>query len=405
MNRTDRSLVIKAIGSNADAETVEKILKTGYAKHVDQTDPESGVTPLMVCAFREDTDETLRVAQLLMRYGARIDTRDESGPGCTALIMAAQEGKPKLLDFLIQQGATIDITPNNSSTQAISFAAQNNRPSCIAKLAEAAKSKNKRSILEAPSKFGRTPAYVGVERAFPEVVGVLTKAGADLRRACPVYFTYHDSFVDPFPDFPDHFALNATVRSFVSGSCTQCGAGAATTMKCSRCRMAFFCGPECQKQNWSSHKRCCKGLRRGQDLFGDPKKGIPDPSSEPYGFQEDFTEVDHVDDAEDHDPETHPKWEYDDGGRGTPQWKRYPARIETSVENLLCMGSPRYMYRPGKPSADGKYEPEFSIRPPSGVATRYIYFCDMVERDIYTGASRAVRRNGKRQAPKRPGLF
>ena len=36
---------------------------------------------------------------------------------------------------------------------------------------------------------------------------------------------------------------------------------------------------------------------------------------------------------------------------------------------------------------------------PPGVATCYVYFSDMTEREIYTGAVRAVRRNGKREAP------
>ena len=37
--------------------------------------------------------------------------------------------------------------------------------------------------------------------------------------------------------------------------------------------------------------------------------------------------------------------------------------------------------------------------PPGNAATRHVMFADMVENDIYTGATRPVRRNGKRKPP------
>lgn len=393
-------------------EDVERILRRMGRERaesiVNRTDPVSGVTPLMACTniYRQDNDETIRIAQLLMRYGATVDARDTSGPGVTPLIMAAQEGKPKLLSFLITQGADISLLPLNSNTQAIVLAAQNGRAKCVALLAEAAADQGKQ-ILEARSKVGRTPSYIGVERAFPAVVGALAKAGADLRKACPVYFCINESdLVDPDPHFADHFALNCAVRSFVSCECTHCGKDNTldNLSKCARCRMAYYCSRDCQKQNWAMHKKCCKELRKGQDMFGDPSRGVPSPANEPFGFEESFGAVDQVFSGcdDEYDPETHPVWEYNDRG-GEPvsssNWCRYPPRIEADLESLMELGSPRYMYKPNNESATGQYEQPLSLCPPPDVATRYVYYCDMVEREIYTGAARSVRRNGERKTP------
>ena len=120
------------------------------------------------------------------------------------------------------------------------------------------------------------------------------------------------------------------------------------------------------------------------------------PVSQPLGFEEEFGtedfESDYVDDE--YDGNKHPVWEYDVGGPGNPKWIRYPAQIEQSLENLCLLGSPRYMYRPGCPDADGTSVRELLIRPPRNVATQYVYYCDMLEREIYTGAARSVQRNG-----------
>ena len=69
----------------------------------------------------------------------------------------------------------------------------------------------------------------------------------------------------------------------------------------------------------------------------------------------------------------------------------------------LGFGTPDFaLFRPGKGKCcDGKYEqPDARLlrkRPdvaPAGVATRRVDFGSMVERDVYHGAARKVRRNG-----------
>ena len=106
-----------------------------------------------------------------------------------------------------------------------------------------------------------------------------------------------------------------------------------------------------------------------------------------------------------YDREVVAKWEYDAGERGRPDWRRYPARIEDNLESMSTMDfgmgpAPKFMYRPGYPDNDGRYENHGrSIIPPPDVATRYVTFDDMTEREVYSGASRPVRRNGVRQRP------
>ena len=126
----------------------------------------------------------------------------------------------------------------------------------------------------------------------------------------------------------------------------------------------------------------------------DKPRPLPSPKNEPFGFDIPFAGHDFK--SEENDPDR-PVWEYNAGTRGEAHWRRYPAYIEESLESMLIIGGPRFMYKPGEQDAEGKYERERSPTAPPGVATNYIYFCDMLEREYYTGAIRAVRRNGSRE--------
>ena len=125
----------------------------------------------------------------------------------------------------------------------------------------------------------------------------------------------------------------------------------------------------------------------------------------PMGFATIFSANDHVYDGhpDNYHPDSHAVWEYDAGGRGSSDWRRYLVRIETSLESMSAMGyemggSPNFLYCPGKPDNDGMCESgRRSAKPPSSVATCHVTFDDMTEREIYTGASRAVPRNEKRE--------
>ena len=170
--------------------------------------------------------------------------------------------------------------------------------------------------------------------------------------------------------------------------------------------MASYCSKECQKLDYkNSHKLVCKRIRTGLELYGDPKDvALPAQPQQKFGFAEAFAGED-FELPEDYDLDDTPVWEYDDGPPGEARWKRYPPNIECSIESLFDMGAPKYMYRPGKPDYEGKYEPQISRRMPEGVATCFVWFSDMIEREVYTGAGRAVRRNGSSEPPEGGGEF
>jgi hypothetical protein len=137
------------------------------------------------------------------------------------------------------------------------------------------------------------------------------------------------------------------------------------------------------------------------DMYGDTGDPTPPPQSrEKFGFAEAFAGEDFVvPEDEDYNLDQVPKWEYDDGPPGQAVWRRYPPNIEESLESLLELGSPKFMYRPGHPECGDMEEREISSRMPRGVSSNYVWFSDMIEREVYTGAGRSVRRNGSSETP------
>ena len=167
--------------------------------------------------------------------------------------------------------------------------------------------------------------------------------------------------------------------------------------------MAKYCSKECQTSDWKSHKLVCKRIKKGADLLTF-NSSIPDPMLMPPPMDMDDTnfqpfeqtdwedsDVDDDDDPEDYF-DTTIIWEYFDAN--SRKWTRYPLKIERGIEGLREAESPRYMYKPGNKKACGKEERTKSTNPPRDVATNHIYYSDMIDRQIYTGAGRRVRRRG-----------
>lgn len=226
------------------AEMVRERLSGGMigAKDwVDATDPVMGVTPLMALAMREYSDQTLPIARLLMAAGAKVDTQDD-GPGAYPLWMAAQWPNERYLEFLIGQGAKIDQRcrlPLGTTTLPLWIASQRGHAECCAILCNAALAALKEGkqlnanaesdVLDCPNSEGVTPCNMAVGLGHPEVVGALVKAGCDVKRASPVYYSLVDgndygnnnsrvNNFDPSPDFPVHHATDCAVRSFANKS-------------------------------------------------------------------------------------------------------------------------------------------------------------------------------------------
>lgn len=405
----------QSIASGCSAANVNLYLNAGPSglalrQLINTTIPEVGATLMMLIASRQqDDDESVRVAKTLQRYGARIDQPDSGRNGSTPLIVAADFGKACFLQWLVDHGARIDARNRMSPTLPIYLSCQNNHPECAAILAGAAITQNKVHTLNAKSMYGNTPGMQAMERGLVECMGVLAMGGADLRQVFAMYWVppSYDSeenapTTDPDPLIEPQWSLSQALLSFTSLQCANCQTISSTDLnRCSRCHMAHYCSRECQKQNWKMHKHCCKRLRRGQDMVNTDPDALPMPESEPFGFNLRFEGDDYksknADDPDGSSDPDRPVWEYNAGSRGFADWRRYPVRIEESIESLLQLGSERYMYRPGNVDAEGFYEQRRSLRAPPNVATNYIYFCDMLERDYYSGSVRAVRRNGSRE--------
>lgn len=382
------------------------------SQHVNRPDDAGaeGMTPLVALVFhRDDTDDTVAMAQVLLDFGADVNTpATKEFFEMSPVVVAAIGGKALLLSFLVENGGDIEYCPSSLKTGALGMAAAEGWYACVAVLAHAADAQGK-SIIDTTNRLGRTPCYMAMSKGHAEVVGLLARAGADLRRTSPLYYVESGPNLHPSPILKVHYALDKTIRSFTTKTCAECGEFHEMLLHCSQCNMAFFCNRDCQRKCWPSHKKCCGQLTLGASLYAG-EGPVPDPPSEPFGFASEFGPRDsEIKDAKVFYLPDHPIWEYDAGSRGHPDWRRYPAFIEDSIEQVKDSGRPRatsdsdhpspvYAYTPGDPSCAGNYEPGTisSSTPPQRVATCNINFAIMVEREVYTGASRSVRRNGKR---------
>ena len=86
------------------------------------------------------------------------------------------------------------------------------------------------------------------------------------------------------------------------------------------------------------------------------------------------------------------------------RWAAFePPDLQESIEGLYSMGSPHYLYTPGDPECEGKYEKAalpggwgcIGRSPPPSCATHRIVFTEMREQALYVGTSRKVRRRGR----------
>jgi hypothetical protein len=395
---------------HADATNVRMVIRGqhGVRACINRTDTKLGVTPLIATGMRPDFDEAVKIARILLENGADINGQD-SGPGAFPLFQAAQEGNTALVQLFLQSGADLMLSPRrNPTTTALWIACQDGHVACAVEILKAAEQQGLlKRLLEQPNSSGITPCCLGVERGHGQVVGVLVKVGCDVRRTSPAYYCPKEGrMFDPEPAhsgsiLSKQYPLDMAVRSHATLSCANCGTQSPDLKRCGKCNLAYFCNRECQMKHFPYHKRCCSKLASGRNMYGDPSPAapFPEPLSEPWGFQDGFWDSDwkYTSYKGNYDRNDHAVWEYDAGPRGRPDWRRYPDALEASLESLLDLGAPKYMYKPGDPDAEGMYERTRTKHPPAHIATRHVSFDGLLtEREVYTGASRSVRRNGKR---------
>jgi hypothetical protein len=388
--------------------------------------PESSKTFMMIVAFREDDDDvTLEVAEFLQQHGADLNVQTEAGE--TPLYFAAMRDKPRLLKWMIANGADItlrnDVTMDRSQVLPhIHMACQSNHLECFAALCQAAVEQDSTETLNVRCHSNQTCAQIALQRGNIELIGMLAKAGADLRqgfslRFRPMEMAAHDkhhasdSTSEPLPEIQPHFSLQQAMVSFNTMECAHCKAISHQNVCCSRCHMAYYCNGTCQKRDWAMHKLVCKRLRKGQDMveLETAENGqLPAPNPEQFGFTREYAGKDFIrekqmiDEIEEHRTAV---WEYNAGTRGHADWQRFPAYIEGAIEYYVHMGTymsttERLLYTPGVPEAEGQYCPQVEMclpeNYPRGLAKNYVHLFDMMEREVDTGAIRAVRRNGSR---------
>lgn len=326
------------------------------------------------------------------------------------LFTYASDGPPHKLQELLARGVPYDRPVPlqcQSPTIPLNIAAQYGTVGSLAILAKQALDDDRQELIDSKSHRGQTPAAITVQKGHAECFGILAKAGADLRIACPVYLALdvgHQNLVDPDPEvlggrLPHE--LLKTVRSFTELKCAGCGKLEDATCKlnvCTRCDLARYCSKDCQVNDFPQHKKCCKLIRKGADQLPSVSRMPMGPKKGVVGFDIPFGAADHDHHREDGDV----VWEYNAGVAGKPKWKRFPAAIENDLEQMSQMGGPRYMYKPGEPEALGMHERELSGRPPRGLATHHAYWSVMTEYDIYTGSARSLRRNGKQKLEQEP---
>ena len=127
---------------------------------------------------------------------------------------------------------------------------------------------------------------------------------------------------------------------------------------------------------------------------------MPKQPKETLGFTAPFGQADQVAGNDYYDRAAAPAWEYDAGRRGKPDWQRYPARIDASLESMAQLGAPVYMYTPGNPAVDGMFEHgRRSSACPASAASNHVQLDQMLEKEVYSGATRKVRRNGVQKRP------
>jgi ankyrin repeat protein len=167
----------------ADTRLVEMLLKAGA--NVD-TANEDEQTPLMLAA----RNGTVEVAELLVRHRADVDAK-EQWRGQTALMWAAAENHPEMVEFLLQKGAQVNVRAeaNDWPSQITSepraqyrptggltpllFAARAGCGRCVEALIKGGADPN------LPNPDGMTPIMVAIDNLHFEVARYLLEHGAN----------------------------------------------------------------------------------------------------------------------------------------------------------------------------------------------------------------------------------
>ena len=131
----------------------------------------NGMTPFHIAAFKGD----LAIVKLLFEKGElNVDLKSLGNNDCTALWLAAQEGKIETVKWLTQQGANLDSARMIDGRSIIHAAIYKGHFEVIKHLLE------KGANVNQPNKAGFTPIYAACEKANFDIIKLLIDNGANV---------------------------------------------------------------------------------------------------------------------------------------------------------------------------------------------------------------------------------
>jgi ankyrin repeat protein len=208
--------------------------------------------------------------------------------GCTPSFVAAQEGHLAVIRCLVKElGADVNRTMDDGSTP-LHFAAQNGHLDVVICLGnEFGANANIATLIGATPLLmaafegnldvvqflveelgadvnqgahdGRTPLSASSAGKHQSIAAYLIKKGANPQASDPAFGTA--------ADVSRRFGASANQIAYLEAKlyCSNPGCSGAGIKKCTGCKKARYCGPECQLAHWQAHKADCKLEGRGTD--------------------------------------------------------------------------------------------------------------------------------------------
>jgi len=131
----------------------------------------NGMTPFHIAAFKGD----LAIVKLLFEKGElNVDLKSLGNNDCTALWLAAQEGRIETAKWLVEQGANLNSARTMDGRSVIHAAIYKGHFEVIKHLIE------KEANVNQPNKAGFTPIYAACEKANFDIIKLLIDNGANV---------------------------------------------------------------------------------------------------------------------------------------------------------------------------------------------------------------------------------
>lgn len=192
------------------------------------------ITPLMFGAMNGYEE----IVVLMLKNGAHVNVQELSGR--TAMMLAAKNGHAKIIQMLIAAGGEVDMQAKLAFSPTTDLVEKIAKDMTIETFPQALETMVnifvKAGLDDKPQIASHTALSLAAKEDQKRVIKTLLKAGAD-ESACN-----------------DNATVKATIEKI---ACAHCGERKGTQL-CGGCKKVSYCGKECQRAQWSSHKLECK---------------------------------------------------------------------------------------------------------------------------------------------------